>query len=222
MNTLCSHTQATHTKCSYCVIPWTTSVGKNYNTSLMFLKLIIMLFKSMVLQNQENLPCLNSQWIWRNLVMVVPLSAPNPVIFLLTLSPSLAHTHTRLCCAGKPNDQAEKPQVQKKKSQYTLPHFILLCAECFRCLSPSHYAGLPALPTSFASYLFSAVGKICVAGGSKEPCPPLQPWLTQSDVIDMQSWHRMAGCQLLSAFTGSQLQTLTIWLQFFGVSATKV
>lgn len=65
-----------------------------------------------------------------------PLSNPN----------TLTHTHARSCCAGtsgpeKPNDQAGKPQVQKKKSSQSvimlpLAHFIPFCEECFLWLFP--------------------------------------------------------------------------------------
>lgn len=87
--------------------------------------------------------------------------------YSLCVSLCLSLTHRQICCVGpggpeKPNDQAEKPQVSKKKSVITLPlaHFIFLCDECFLWLSPFHDARLPSDP--FSSSLFSAAGRILV------------------------------------------------------------
>lgn len=113
------------------------------------------------------------------------LVCTNPLIFSLSLAvpPSQTHTHksahTRVCCAGKPNDQAEKTTgPEKEKSVITLAgaRSILLCEEAFlrRCPHPHntphptppptrlqsrHYVVAPALPTRFSSSLFSAVCK---------------------------------------------------------------
>lgn len=95
---------------------------KNYNKSSLFLKLINTLFDSMFLQNQENLPCLNFQWIWRNRVMLVPLSAPNPVIF----SRSLSHTHTHMALLCRENLMTRQRNHRSRKRKVSIRSLWLI------------------------------------------------------------------------------------------------
>lgn len=99
------------------------------------------------------------------------LVCPKPVICSLSFAPSLS----QICCAGpggpeKPNDQAEKPQVPKKKSQSLLSLWLI----SFYCVRNAFFGSplsimlvyRPFRPP-FSSSLFSAAGRIWVRGGSK-------------------------------------------------------
>lgn len=132
---------------------------------------------------------------------------PNQPTYFLSFShcPSFSNTHTHtsvhttVCCAGKPNDQAVKPQVPKKKSQ-SLRCLALTLTSCVRKpfsartpfaphpLPPPkshHYVVAPAFPTRFSSSLFSAVCK-----GEKKR--QKQSWAPHQKSRGSPSWRVMS------------------------------
>lgn len=115
-------------------------------------------------------------------MLLFPFSAPTHLFsLLLSLSLLLKHTqvHTTVCCAGKPNDQGEKPQVPKKKSQ-SLRCLAFTLTSCVRkpfCAPapPPMSAHRPFRPVSLPLYFQPFVKekrkgkKTELAATSKEP-----------------------------------------------------
>lgn len=177
----------------------------------MSLKLINMLFKSLVLQNQENLPCLNFQWIRRNLVMVVPLSAPNPVIFLLTLSLSRSLTHTHTHGSVVPGNlmtrQRNHRSRKRKVSISSLISFSRVRSAFVASPPPIMLVYQPFRPVSLPLY-FQLLEKFVLQVDQKSPvllygpgCHKVMSWTCRVDT----EW-QVVNCCLHSQGYNSKLQ----------------